>query len=85
MTFKQFVSKNESGRVFVDITAEAERTYIFSSGFKLVIGEPIALHISKSGHYVVGTDGVVSFMPYGPNGFVALQFVNLANKPTMSF
>lgn len=85
MTFKQFTNGNESGREFTDITHEATRTYIFASGFKLVIEEPIALHISKSGHYVVETDGVVTFIPYGPNGFVALQFVALANKPTMSF
>jgi len=85
MTFKQFVKRNESGREFSDLTNELVRTYLFANGFKLVIDDPIALHISKSGHYVVRADGVVTFVPYGANGFVALQFLTHGDAPSMNF
>jgi photosystem II stability/assembly factor-like uncharacterized protein len=84
MNFKQFVKKNVSGRAFTDLTNELVRTYLFANG-KVVIDNPIALHISKSGHYVARADGVVTFLPYGPNGFIALQFVCYADAPTMNF
>jgi hypothetical protein len=85
MTFKQFISRNQSDRKFTDITDESVRTYLFANGFKLVLADPIALHISKSGHYVAQTSGVVTFIPYGPNGFAALQFLNRDGRPTMNF
>ncbi len=85
MTFKEFDDRNESGRVFSDISTELMRTYVYAGGEELVIDHPIALHVSKSGHYVASTDGVVTFFPYGPNGWLALKFISHVNGITMKF
>jgi hypothetical protein len=85
MTFKQFVKRNESERVFSDISNEAVRTYLYANGSKVVIDDPIALHVSKSGHYVVRADGLVTFLPYGSNGWIALQFATYGGAASMTF
>lgn len=85
MTFKQFVKRNESDREFTELTNELQRTYLYASGNKIVIDDPIALHMSGSGHYVVDSSGVITFLPYGPNGWIALQFVCHGDGPSMNF
>jgi hypothetical protein len=85
MTFKEFNDRNESGRTFSDISTEQVRSYMYAGGSKIEITNPIALHVSKSGHYVADSSGVVTFLPYGPNGWLALQFLSNANGATMKF
>lgn len=85
MTFKQFNDRNESGRTFSDISTELMRTYMFANGSKIEIESPIALHVSKSGHYVADVTGAVTFLPYGANGWLALSFISHVNGATMKF
>lgn len=40
---------NKSGLEFTDISSEEIRRYVFSNGNDLIIGEPLWLHVSKSG------------------------------------
>lgn len=84
MTFRQFVKRNDSDRNFRDISSELVRTYIFTDA-KIVIDDPIALHVSKSGHYVADSSGVVTFLPYSPNGWIALRFLNHSDAASMNF
>lgn len=85
MTFKKFNAGNKSGRTFSDISSEFVRSYLFAGGGEVQIDEPIALHVSKSGHYVADRSGVVTFLPYGPNGWLALRFKNRSSETTMTF
>jgi len=58
--------KNESGLVFVDISSEAERTYEFPKGNKVVIDNPLRLNVSKSGgHRLFDESGRSHYIPSG--------------------
>lgn len=87
--------KNTSERIFKNISSEAYRTYIYP-GFvgnfvkdgkpQLVntitqtIFNPIGLSVSKSGHYVIDTNGVTHFFPFG---FVELNWIAKENQPNI--
>ena len=87
--------KNISNREFKDISSESWRRYTYP-GFvgtikedgrdqlvntvEILISQPIALSVSKSGHYVIDSHGVVRFMPFG---FVELAWEARENQPNV--
>ena len=56
--------KNTSQREFKDISSEEYRRYVWPEGI-VFIPNPIGLSVSKSGHYVIDSDGVTHFIPFG--------------------
>lgn len=57
--------RNESGLDFVDIASEAWREYTFADGAKVRITEPVAIHVSESGHRILDSAGISHFVPLG--------------------
>ena len=63
-TFENF--RNESGLRFVNISSELFRVYRYPGGEELVIQEPVALSISKSGgHRIFDAEGYCHYITSG--------------------
>jgi len=58
--------KNDSGLKFIDISSEAERTYQWGDGKKVVITNPLRLNVSKSGgHRLFDENGTSHYISSG--------------------
>jgi len=57
--------KAPEGMNFRDISAEKFRVYVFDSGAKVTINNPVYLNVSKNGgHRVFDASGVSHYIPY---------------------
>lgn len=74
--------KNESNRKFKSIEKEAWRDYTYPGGDIICIESPIALSVSKSGHYVIDSNGIVNFFP---NEWIRLRWQNKDGEPNLIF
>lgn len=64
MEFKDLI--NESGLTFTDISTEERRVYHYDGKDDIVIDNPIALNVSKSGgHRLLDGNGVSIYIPKG--------------------
>ena len=51
---------------FSSLESEEQRTYIFPKGDKILIEEPVALNVSRSGgHRIITASGKVHYIPTG--------------------
>jgi hypothetical protein len=70
---------NASGLEFVDISSEAWREYLFSSGVSVRIVEPLWLHVSDSGgHRLFDASGRSHYIP---SGWAKLTWVAKDGEP----
>ena len=57
---------NNTDYVFIDISSEMYRTYIYSDNTFFIINNPIALSVSESGsHRILDADGISHYIPKG--------------------
>jgi hypothetical protein len=74
---------NSTDRVLVDISCEEVRTYRFISGGTVVvmnIVRPLALSVSKSGHYIIADDNTTTFVPFG---FISVTWEPKSGMPNL--
>lgn len=65
---------------FMDISAEAERTYHFPGGNTFTIPSPTHLHVSASGgHRLMNEEGMGHYVPAG---FLAITWTPKEGHPT---
>ena len=57
--------KNESNLSFKDISSEKYRVYVWESGAKITIDNPLQLNVSDNGHRVFDASGISHYIPKG--------------------
>lgn len=70
--------KNNTARIFVDISSEEYRTYIFDKEKRVTIMLPIALSVSNNGHFILDSEGISHYIP---KGWIHLFWRSFINSP----